>query len=158
MQNASLRSNRLPDPLDSWYHAVPLFAISISNPAQFWLSPSPPIDYMLIYAARELTVQSSRLPFQAPVLGCPTGELMPVKGLNIKCSICVCVLFDDDSRHDDGYDSRYGDDDDDKFLRHDLVVFRDPIVLRWLQQDPVVAVFGWYPVSRGAEVEYLLDS
>lgn len=47
---------------------------------------------------------------------------------------------------------------DDKFLRHDLVVFRDPIVLRWLQQYPIVAVFGWYPVSRGAEVEYLLDS
>ena len=86
-------------------------------------------------------------------------QKMPVKGHNIKCSICVCVLFDDDSRHDDGYDSRYGDDyDDDKFLRRDLVVFRDPIVLRWLQQDPVVAVFGWYPVSRGAKVEYLLDS
>lgn len=64
---------------------------------------------------------------------------------------------------DDGYDSRYGDDDDDddgddKFLRNDLVVFRDPIVLRWLQQDPVVAVFRWYPVSRGAEVKYLFDS
>lgn len=74
------------------------------------------------------------------------------KAITLKCSICGCVMFHDD----DGYDSRYDDDDDDKFLRHDLVVFY-PVVFRWLQQDPVVAVFGWYPVSRGAEVKYLLD-
>lgn len=86
-----------------------------------------------------------------------TSKKTPVKGgRNIKCSIRACVLLDDDD--DDGYDSRYDDGDDDKYLRHYLIVFRYPVVLRWLQQDPVVAFFGWYPVSRGAEVKYLSDS
>ena len=70
------------------------------------------------------------------------------------CAVCcLMMMMMMISRYDD---SRYCDDDyDDKFLRRDLVVFRDSVVLRWLQQDPVVAVFGWYPVSRCTEVKNL---